>query len=806
MDKRILIYFVVLIGTFFLVNEYFNAPKSPEKAPNVVTTQPIQIDPSLRDSSPITLSEEKLFNLVKLYDDANLTRFVTYAIQQEMLFLTLSWQDSLPNYLYARYDMSINANINRLELQINPGKKSAPALYAIYLNQKLRVPNAPVSGSYDIRLLDFSHDNQEVRVIYGEVSNGAISKLSANPSKPSLVLINFEDHYFPYAIFDPQTQRLTQLIELPNFEVRANVVLPQLQSASTEQQYYVLENEYIQLVFSTLNGALSEINLPFVSEAHPKSVVREIDIDRIMQKDYPIADSFPQFPYSVPDNAGLQQPTVGGYYPLLRRDIIGIGGKPETRVPPYYYGFSLVSVGNKPEISKYELKRFEKNLIEFEMSEGNRRVTKTFSLPANADDAPYCFDIAVKVEGDARGLQICPGLPEAELISGSFTPVLKYQVTRNQKQVVEKIDQPKKMTSFSHLQPNWVCNGNGFFGLIVNPTTPLQPGLTLHPVSGELVPSRLSIIDAEYQRFPASKYPACEVHIPLAINPAMTKFRVFAGPFDRTVLTRVDTTFTNPQTGENPNFIASQSFQGWFAFISEPFAKFLFILMNFFHTITNSWGLSILLLTIALRIMLYPLNHWSIKSTLKMQMIAPKVTAIQEKYKKDPKQAQMQIMNLYRQEGVNPFSGCLPLLIQMPFLIGMFDLLKSTFELRGASFIPGWIDNLTAPDVVFCWSYPIVFFGNCLHLLPILLGVVMYLQQRYSASAGKSPDGKMTDQQRQQKVMGNIMVIVFTVMFYNFPSGLNLYWLFSMLLGIAQQWWTTRQMAKAAVVTTISKK
>ena len=176
-----------------------------------------------------------------------------------------------------------------------------------------------------------------------------------------------------------------------------------------------------------------------------------------------------------------------------------------------------------------------------------------------------------------------------------------------------------------------------------------------------------------------------------------------------------------------------------------------------------------------------------------MQKIAPQVTAIQEKFKKDPKRAQLEVMNLYREKGTNPFSGCLPLLIQLPFLIGMFDLLKSTFGLRGASFIPGWIDNLTSPDILFSWNYPIFFFGTDFHLLPFLLGGIMWLQQRFTSPLPK--DSKMlTDQQKQQRMMGNIMTIVFTVMFYNFPSGLNIYWLSSMALGILQQWWMTRKM------------
>ena len=264
----------------------------------------------------------------------------------------------------------------------------------------------------------------------------------------------------------------------------------------------------------------------------------------------------------------------------------------------------------------------------------------------------------------------------------------------------------------------------------------------------------------------------------------------------------MDAIYTDAETGYNPDYIACQSYHGWFAFISEPFAKLLFILMNFFHWLTNSWAFSIVLLTAALRLMLYPLNAWSTKSMLRMQQISPMVTAIQEKYKKDPKKMQMEIMNLYREQKVNPMSGCVPMLIQMPFLIGMFDLLKTTFELRGASFIPGWIDNLTSPDVLFSWNTPIFFIGNQFHLLPILLGVVMFFQQRMSAP--KIDPDQMTDQQRQQRAMGTLMPVIFTFMFYNFPSGLNIYWLSSMLLAMLQQFWMQYRMSKNPVVITPS--
>jgi YidC/Oxa1 family membrane protein insertase len=257
-------------------------------------------------------------------------------------------------------------------------------------------------------------------------------------------------------------------------------------------------------------------------------------------------------------------------------------------------------------------------------------------------------------------------------------------------------------------------------------------------------------------------------------------------------LKTLDKLYDDPAAHYHPEYSSAQSIQGWFSFISQPFSKFLYLLLELFYAISRSWGFSIILLTAALRLMMYPLNNWSLKSTIRMQEIAPKVAAIQERYKKDPKKGQLEVMNLYREQHINPFSGCFPILLQMPFLLGMFYLLKSSFPLRGAAFVPGWIDNLAAPDVLFSWNYPIFLIGTEFHLLPILLGLTMYYQQKLSSSLPKNVP--LSDSQKQQKMMGNFMSIIFTVMFYGFPSGLNIYFLSSTLLGILQQWYLTKKM------------
>lgn len=576
------------------------------------------------------------------------------------------------------------------------------------------------------------------------------------------------------------------------------------QTKKIEESFYVLETPYQQLVFSTRGGALAEINLPFSTKENQLSVVREIEFDREMVKDYPYNAYFPAHPYYTPTQDGEpllhEQGKLGGYYPLLRRDLIEKAPLQSVTVKPQYYALNIVSDYPEMADTMFEVEHFDDHSITFVTNQKHRRMTKTYTLgDRNHPEGPYCLDLEIKIDGDGRGLWLTSGVPEAEWISGALAPSLKYRLTRNHKSEVEKIDLPQNIMTVSSANVDWICDSNGFLGMILDPLTEIDSGYRVQHVSGLAAPSRLVEFDQNNERFKPANLPGYMSLLPLKSQGGAMKFRFFAGPFDTAILNQVDSLYADPVTGYNPDYISCQTMHGWFTFISEPFSKFLFVLMNLFHTLTGSWALSIILLTICLRIMLYPLNAWSTKSMLRMQQISPEVTAIQEKYKKDPKKAQIEIMNLYRERGVNPVSGCLPLLIQMPFLIGMFDLLKSSFALRGAPFIPGWINDLTAPDVLFTWKHPIFFFGTEFHLLPFLLGLVMFFQQRLMATGPKDPN-LMTDQQRQQRMMGTMMTVVFTLMFYNFPSGLNIYWLSSMLLGILQQWITTKKMQKEPVV------
>lgn len=560
-------------------------------------------------------------------------------------------------------------------------------------------------------------------------------------------------------------------------EIKAPALIAQANFSSNES-FYVLENKYQQLVFSSQGGSLAEINLPL------KNYVKEIDFDREILKTSPQNARFPMHAYATP-NGNVPEGTLGGYYPLLRRGLNG------SSLPAEYYALNVV--GEDPNIANatFRVTRFEENLIEFQGPVGQAQITKTYTIPQE-QNGPYCFNLDIRVDGNPQGLWLTSGVPDVEIVSNSYSPILRIQVTKNKVSEVDTIDLPKKGSVVNpNVTPNWISNCNGFLGVIMDPLQTANMGYKVAQIDGDKVPTRLTLIDPGYNLYPAASYSGYATYLPLKAG--TMSFRIFAGPYDNSLLKDLDALYEKPLENYNPDYVSALSIQGWFSFISQPFAKFLSLLMDLFYLITRSWAASIVLLTIALKAMMYPLNNWSIRSTSKMQQLAPKVEAIKERHKKDPKRAQMEIMNLYRESGANPLTGCLPVFLQMPFLIGMFYLLKSSFPLRGAVFIPGWIDDLSAPDVLFTWSQPLWFIGNEFHLLPILMGLTMFLQQKLTSKIPKDPS-KLTESQQQQKMMGNMMAILFTVMFYNFPSGLNIYFMLSTLLGVAQQVWMTKKM------------
>lgn len=205
----------------------------------------------------------------------------------------------------------------------------------------------------------------------------------------------------------------------------------------------------------------------------------------------------------------------------------------------------------------------------------------------------------------------------------------------------------------------------------------------------------------------------------------------------------------------------------------QPISVFFLRALQWTFGVVQNYGVAIILLTLAIRIVLFPLMHTSTVSMRKMQKLQPKVKAIQEKYKKNKTDPQVrakmnqEMMELYKVEGVNPMSGCLPLLIQLPILWALYTLFAHAIELRHAPFI-FWIQDLSAKDPYY--------------ITPVLMTATMWLQQRLAPQAGDP----------QQQRIFRMMPLIFGIMFLGFPSGLVLYWLTNNVLTIAQQELTLR--------------
>jgi len=208
---------------------------------------------------------------------------------------------------------------------------------------------------------------------------------------------------------------------------------------------------------------------------------------------------------------------------------------------------------------------------------------------------------------------------------------------------------------------------------------------------------------------------------------------------------------------------------GWLTVIAQP----IHWLLAKIHDVVGNWGWSIIVLTILIKLAFYKLSETSYKSMANMRELGPRIQALKDRYGDDKERLNQAMMELYKTEKINPLGGCLPIVVQIPVFIALYWVLLESVELRQAPWIL-WIDNLSAPDPYF--------------VLPLIMGVSMFVQQKLNPA----PPDPM-----QAKIMMSLP-FVFTVFFAFFPSGLVLYWTVNNLLSISQQWYITRNIAKAA--------
>lgn len=213
----------------------------------------------------------------------------------------------------------------------------------------------------------------------------------------------------------------------------------------------------------------------------------------------------------------------------------------------------------------------------------------------------------------------------------------------------------------------------------------------------------------------------------------------------------------------------------------DGIGRFLVGSLEMIHSIVHNYGLSIILLTLIINLVLFPLTRQSFMSMKRMQLVQPHMNKLRDQHKKNPERLNKETMELYKKHKVNPFGGCLPMLLQMPVFIALYVALSKAVILVNSKFL--WIQDLSSPDTVTLpFSLPLL--GQHIHILPLLMAGAMFFQQKFG---GMKMEGQDPAMESQQKMMGIMMPVIFGFIFYSMPSALVLYWLTNTLMMTAYQ-------------------
>jgi YidC/Oxa1 family membrane protein insertase len=263
-------------------------------------------------------------------------------------------------------------------------------------------------------------------------------------------------------------------------------------------------------------------------------------------------------------------------------------------------------------------------------------------------------------------------------------------------------------------------------------------------------------------------------------------YRFYLGPKSQSALAIYDTG-KNSFNLQGMDLSKAASTSG----ILAPLETVLKWFLSIFYKLIGNYGIAIIMVTILVKILLFPLTKKGSEATLRMQALSPKIKEIQEKYKDNPSQMNAKMGELYKTEGYNPLSGCFPMLIQFPIFIAMYNLFNNHFDLRGAMFIPGWIPDLSVPESIFSFApHRLPFLGwSDIRLLPFIYVGSQLLYSKIT----QTPDQQANS---QMKMMLYVMPVMFFFILYNVPSGLTVYWIMSNLLSLIQQLLLNKYLAK----------
>lgn len=333
----------------------------------------------------------------------------------------------------------------------------------------------------------------------------------------------------------------------------------------------------------------------------------------------------------------------------------------------------------------------------------------------------------------------------------------------DEKVVVDAPGDGEKITRDFNGRVDWLAVRNKYFAAILIPTDPNQ-------MEGAYV---------EGQTFPTKSLGLKEIYnVRLVVpfkgsSPEKRSIDLYIGPVDYDQLKEIKT-----------NLTALVDFGSFFGlkFVVRPIAEYLLLpLFKFLNNSIPNYGFVIIVFSLIIKILVYPLTRKSFQSMKKMQLLQPKITELKEKFKDDPQKMNKETMKLYQTYGVDPAGGCLPILLQMPIFIALWGLFQAAIELRQQPFI-FWINDLSVPDIIYDLGFKLPLFGiQEISGLALLMGVTTFFQQKMSI---KDP---------KQQALVYMMPIMLTILFMTFPSGLNLYYFMFNVFSIAQQYYINQK-------------
>jgi YidC/Oxa1 family membrane protein insertase len=373
-------------------------------------------------------------------------------------------------------------------------------------------------------------------------------------------------------------------------------------------------------------------------------------------------------------------------------------------------------------------------------------IEKTFSF----NDSSYVLGIKSELSGETRGLQTAGFEMSRSLSPGAgYYDVPEVQADIDQKAFVDAEKALRKGVAPVSGKITYAGFGDRYFLSVFLPENPFE-GTLVADYDGSSANTQLL--------FP----------VPAAADSISLKSGLYYGPKQLEVLEAV-----------NPDLRRAIDF-GWTGLLALALLRAL----KLFHFISGNWGVAIILLTVAIRVLFLPMSIKSQRSMMRLQRLQPQVERLKEKFSGDKERLNREMVDLYKRNHVNPMGGCAPMLLQLPIFIGLYSALLNSIELRHAPFF-GWITDLSRPDCLHIPGMPVLPYIDCagIPVLVLLMGLSTFLQQKMMPQAADP---------NQQKMM-MFTPIIFTIMLVKFPAGLSLYYFSSNVLGIIQQYFLNRE-------------